>query len=98
MRENSTLEETLPGTDIQVIQTPGHEDAHASLIVGTKEGKIVVVGDVFWWADGEEQTVDVEKEDTYASNMEALKESRKKLLKIANLIIPGHGKMFKVTK
>lgn len=94
----TSLDETLPGTDIQVIQTPGHKEAHASLVVPTDEGKVVIAGDVFWWPDEEKQIVDIEKEDPYASNMEALKESRKKVLEIADFIIPGHGKIFKVDK
>ena len=36
--------------------------------------------------------------DPYASDMKKLKESRKKLLELADYIIPGHGKMFKVEK
>ena len=38
------------------------------------------------------------KEDDYANDMEKLKESRKKALEIADYIIPGHGKKFKVEK
>lgn len=34
----------------------------------------------------------------HASNMEALKESRQKVLEISDFIIPGHGRMFKVDK
>jgi hypothetical protein len=32
------------------------------------------------------------------SDEKALKESRKKILEIADYIIPGHGKMFKVKR
>jgi len=37
-------------------------------------------------------------EDEFATDIEKLKESRKKVLEIADWIIPGHGKMFKVNK
>jgi len=63
--------------------------------------KVVLAGDVFWWADGEEQVVDVEKEDNAHSaelDMKALIKSRKLLLEKADYIIPGYGKMFKVNR
>ncbi|HUW21053.1 MAG TPA: hypothetical protein VMW41_00110, partial [Candidatus Bathyarchaeia archaeon] len=59
-------------------------------------------GDVFWWVDDEEQKIDKENlmihQDPYMKNKEELRESRKKLLKIADYIIPGHGEMFKIEK
>ncbi len=89
--------ETLPDTDIQIIKTPGHTADHASLLVNTEERKILVGADVFWWAEGEEQKVDIDKNDEFAEDMESLKQSRKKALKIADFIIPGHGKKFKTS-
>ena len=86
----------LPETDIEVVKTPGHSPEHASLVVNTNEGKYVVAADVFWWKAGEEQKVDIEKPDDFASDISALKENRRKVLEIADFIIPGHGKMFKV--
>ena len=56
----------------------------------------MVGADVFWWAENEEQKVDIEKHDDFAEDMKTLKESRRKALEIADFIIPGHGKMFKV--
>jgi len=92
----------IPDTNVEVIQTPGHADEHCSLLVETDEGKVLVNADVFWWMDDEEQKIDREslmnKEDDYANNMEKLKESRKKALEIADYIIPGHGKKFKVER
>lgn len=87
--------ETIPDTDIQIIPTPGHEDEHASLLVQTKEGKVAVAGDVFWWANNEKQEIDLDKPDEFASDMQALRKSREHLLSIADWIIPGHGKKFK---
>ncbi|MBS3053832.1 MAG: MBL fold metallo-hydrolase [Candidatus Aenigmarchaeota archaeon] len=86
----------IPGTSISVMKTPGHADEHCSLVVKTEKGKVVVAGDNFWWTRGEKQTLDVNREDIFANNMEKLKESRKKILNIADYIIPGHGKMLKV--
>jgi len=89
------------GKDIEIIDTPGHVPEHLSLIVDTSEGKVAIAGDVVWWLDSEEQIFDVNQKDhNQAIDMgtKTLVESRKKLLKIADYIIPGHGKMFKVDK
>ncbi len=93
----------VPGTDIKIIKTPGHDMFHCSVLVKTKElGQVAIVSDVFWWSDEEEQKTDKESlmnhEDPYMKNKEELMESRKKVLEIADYIIPGHGKMFKVEK
>lgn len=91
----------IPGTDLKIIQTPGHSFEHCSLIVDTKEGTYVVAGDVFWWMDNEDQIIDIEKEDQAhpdEADMKKLIESRKKILEMADYIIPGHGDIFKVKK
>jgi glyoxylase-like metal-dependent hydrolase (beta-lactamase superfamily II) len=93
----------VPGTDIEIIKTPGHDMFHCSVLVQTEEfGKVAVVADVFWWRDSQQQKTDKESlmvhEDPYVKNKEQLTESRKKILEIADWIIPGHGKMFKVQK
>jgi len=90
----------LPGTSLKVIPTPGHAREHHVLLVETKKGKIVVAGDVFWWTTEEKQEVDdvntlINKEDSFTEDLETLRESRKKVLEIADWIIPGHGKMFR---
>lgn len=91
---------TVPGTDLQIISTPGHDPFHCSLVVSTEKGTVVVAGDVFWWKDGEEQKTDhrslLEHKDPYVKDEKALLESREKILEVANWVIPGHGKMFKV--
>ncbi len=89
------------GKDIEIIETPGHVPEHLSLLVDTSEGKIAIAGDVVWWVEGEEQIFDINQKDhTQAKGMstERLIESRKKLLEVADYIIPGHGRMFKVEK
>lgn len=84
----------LPDTDITVIATPGHEYAHAILVVPTKDGTVVVAGDTFWWTATEEQVVNMEKPDDFAQNLEELVASRKIVLDLADVVIPGHGKLF----
>lgn len=90
----------IPGTDIRVIFTPGHVNKHLSFLINTPEGVYAVAGDVFWWEDSEEQKVDalslIEHADPIANYFAMLKESRKKLLSMADFIIPGHGKIFPV--
>ena len=90
----------IPATGIQVISTPGHAFEHCSLLVQTKKGKIAIAGDVFWWADKDKPKLDyqslVNRRDPYAKDWQQLKASRKRLLALADYIIPGHGKMFRV--
>ncbi len=88
----------IPGTKIKIIATPGHAQEHAALLIPTRLGRVVFASDVFWWKSWEKQRLDLEKEDEYATNMRALKRSRRELLNAADYIIPGHGKMFKVPR
>jgi glyoxylase-like metal-dependent hydrolase (beta-lactamase superfamily II) len=89
----------IPNTNVKVIETPGHSVEHASLLVETAMGKIVVAGDVFWWTDDEKQEVDINRPDqAHSCDMKQLIKSRKKVLELADWVIPGHGKMFKVKK
>jgi len=90
----------VPGTDVEIIKTPGHDMFHCSVLVKTNEfGKVIIAGDVFWWEDDEEQKTDRESlirhKDPYMKNKEELMKSRKKVLEMADYIIPGHGGMFK---
>jgi glyoxylase-like metal-dependent hydrolase (beta-lactamase superfamily II) len=77
--------------DIRIIKTPGHNYDGISLLVKTKKGIVAIVGDVFWKES-------FPQDDPYTSDKEKLKISRKKILEIADYIIPGHGNMFKVKK
>lgn len=94
----STPDENFFGEGIKIIKTPGHEAAHASLLVDTDKGKICISGDVFWWGEGKDQDISLDYHDEFASDMEAIKESRKKVLAASDYIVPGHGKMFKVER
>lgn len=85
-----------PGT--KVIETPGHSPEHISLLIDTAKGKCAIAGDVFWWTGEEKQTIDVNKKDDAHPaelNVEKLTASRKKLLEMADYIIPGHGEVFR---
>lgn len=91
----------IPGTAIKIITTPGHAYEHASLIVKTKEGVYAIAGDVFWWDDRDKPKMDkktlLNLKDEFVKDKKALRQSRLKLLKTADYIIPGHGDKFQVT-
>lgn len=89
----------VPGTDIEIIKTPGHDMFHCSVLVDTEKfGKVAIVADVFWWSDDEKQETDtqslLEHVDPYVKNKEELMASRKIVLELADYIIPGHGTPF----
>ena len=93
----------IPGTTIKIISTPGHSGFHGSLLIPTYKGNIVFAGDLFWWSDEEKQETKhlnslIKHKDIFAKDVDKLEKSRKKILKIADWVIPGHGKMFKVFK
>lgn len=75
--------------NIKIIETPGHHHTSLTLLVKTNLGNIAICGDVFW----KENYPEI---DEYADNPEKLKDTRKKLLELADYIIPGHAGMFKV--
>ena len=89
------------GKDIEIIETPGHVEEHLSLIVNTPKGKIAIAGDVNWRLDGEKQVFNISQKDhsqAKGMDMDKLIESRKRILEMADYVIPGHGKMFKVKR
>jgi len=86
----------IPDTELAIMHTPGHAQEHCSLTVPTDKGMVVVAGDVFWWTGNEEQNIDINKTDPYALDHKVLVESREKVLKLADFVVPGHGKIFKV--
>jgi len=97
----SEFDSHLFGSEIEIIETPGHVLEHLSLLVDTPQGKVAIAGDTIWWLDDEEQVFDVNQKDqaqVKGMNMADLVASRKKLIAAANYIIPGHGKMFTVDK
>jgi glyoxylase-like metal-dependent hydrolase (beta-lactamase superfamily II) len=91
----------IPGTDIEIIPTPGHDHQHAAVVAKTDEfGVVAIVADLFWWEDGQEQKTDrmslINLKDPYLNDGVILRISREKILKIADYIVPGHGKPFKL--
>jgi len=74
--------------NVRITKTPGHALEDISIIVeNTEFGIMAVIGDVFWKA-GDSKLIQIEDRKKLAA-------SRKKILAIADYLIPGHGKMFK---
>lgn len=74
----------------RLIQTPGHTSEDISILAETDEGVYAVVGDLYFFKqnDNAEFTHDEIK----------LQESKRKVLALADYIIPGHAEVFKVKK
>jgi glyoxylase-like metal-dependent hydrolase (beta-lactamase superfamily II) len=92
MIRTELLDKTMIAQDVELILTPGHSDDMVSLIVDTPEGKVVIAGDALpseEWADMELQP------SPAVVDVEIFNRSRRKILQVADYIVPGHGKMFK---
>ncbi len=93
LERTDLLEKNLIAEDVEIILTPGHAEDMISVLVNTPKGKIVVAGDAFpskGWTDFKRQP------NSLITNVGKFNESRKKILEVADYIIPGHGEMFKV--
>jgi glyoxylase-like metal-dependent hydrolase (beta-lactamase superfamily II) len=80
---------------VEVIPTPGHTKQDISVIVRTPQGVVAIVGDLF------ENENDIENENLWRSFSEFPEQqeiNRKKVLEIADFIVPGHGNIFRVEK
>ena len=72
---------------VTLLRAPGHTAEDIATVVGTPDG-IVVLTHLWWTADGP-------PEDPLAEDAEALHASRARVLAIADLIVPGHGRPFR---
>jgi len=68
------------------LATPGHTPEDISTVASTADG-IYVCTHAWWGADGP-------AEDPFSPDQAALSASRQRILKIATVIIPGHGPSF----
>lgn len=76
--------------NVYITATPGHALEDISAIAETGKRIVAVIGDLFWKA-GDNKLIQIE-------SGKKLAKSRKKILKVADWLIPGHGKMFKNPK
>lgn len=96
LKRTELFDGTKIADDVEILEVPGHSNDLLALVVNTKEGKIVIASDAFTdetWAD-----LDKQPDPIVVADVDQFNKSRKKILEIANYIIPGHGKMFKVKK
>ena len=68
------------------MRTPGHTAEDLSTVARTAEGTVVLTH--LWWTDAGPA------EDPYAPDPTVLHASRKRVLEMADLIVPGHGAPF----
>ena len=71
---------------VSLIRTPGHTEEDLSTVVRTEDGTVVLTH--LWWTDAGPA------EDPYAPDPAVLHESRRRVLELADLIVPGHGAAF----
>jgi len=74
--------------DVSVIETPGHAQECAALVVRTDDGTVVLTH-AWWFADMTPVL------DPLAWDQEALDRSRERILGIADIVVPGHGPAFR---
>jgi glyoxylase-like metal-dependent hydrolase (beta-lactamase superfamily II) len=74
---------------VSLIRTPGHTEEDLSTVAGTLDGLVVFTH--LWWTDAGPA------EDPYAPDPEVLHASRRRVLDMADVIVPGHGSPFRPT-
>jgi len=72
---------------VRLLRTPGHTGEDISTVASAADG-VYVCTHAWWSADGPEV-------DPLGADQAALADSRKMLLKFADVIIPGHGAPFR---
>lgn len=78
--------------DVKIIPTSGHSEESISVLVKTNKGIVAITGDLFWM----EKDAKIKLLEEDCSNKKLFYKNRQKILKMADWIVPGHGKMFKV--
>jgi glyoxylase-like metal-dependent hydrolase (beta-lactamase superfamily II) len=69
--------------------TPGHSEEDASLIVEADDGVYALTH--LWWRT--DRTPEI---DPYAPDQAVLESQRRRVLEVADIVIPGHGAAFRV--
>ncbi len=73
---------------VKIVRTPGHTMQDCSVLVKIARGKVAIVGDLFWKG--------LKDKLAFVENKKLHRASQKKILKMADFIIPGHGDIFKI--
>jgi glyoxylase-like metal-dependent hydrolase (beta-lactamase superfamily II) len=74
---------------VRLLETPGHTLQCITAVAGTREGAVALTH--LWW------TSEGPPDDPYATDPRALHDGRERVLQVADLIVPGHGAMFRPT-
>ncbi|MEP7368447.1 MAG: MBL fold metallo-hydrolase [Dermatophilaceae bacterium] len=69
-----------------LLATPGHTPQDLSVLVGTAD-HVVVLTHLWWTSHGP-------LDDPYAPDADVLRTQRKRVLALADLVVPGHGPAF----
>lgn len=80
------------GVDVEVLATPGHSYECASLAVRTTDLGTVVLTHAWWFSDM------TPVDDPLGVDQEQLEASRRRILAMADWVVPGHGEPFTVTR
>lgn len=78
-----------PSPHVRLLSTPGHTTEDVTWLVETDAG-VVACTHAWWHAD---RTPEV---DPLAEDQAALEESRRRILAVAAIVVPGHGEPFGV--
>lgn len=85
--ESRECEGTTLSPSVRLIRTPGHSAEDLSVLVGTADG-VVATTHLWWTADGP-------GDDPYAPDRDVLARSRRRVLALADVLIPGHAAPFR---
>ena len=77
--------------DVRVVPTPGHTYDDCSVVVKTNDGVYVIAGDIF---ENKHDQQDPNLWRSFSCNKDLQEQSRQKILKMADYIVPGHGDVF----
>ncbi|EFA02021.1 metallo-beta-lactamase domain-containing protein 1 [Tribolium castaneum] len=89
-------QEYVVSDKVTVIPTPGHTMQDVSVIVRSCNGVVAITGDLF---EKEEDLRDDRIWKSAGSDNEELQvKNRKKILEMADFVVPGHGPLFKIDK
>jgi glyoxylase-like metal-dependent hydrolase (beta-lactamase superfamily II) len=84
--EDSECDGRVLTESVQLARTPGHTAEDLALLAGTPDGVVVTTHS---WFHAESNAEDEDPED-----LDQLRASRRAILDVANLIVPGHGPAF----
>jgi glyoxylase-like metal-dependent hydrolase (beta-lactamase superfamily II) len=88
--EDSECDGRVLTSSVQLARTPGHTAEDLVLIAGTPDGVVVTTHSWFHADSG--------PEDEGPEDLEQLRASRRAILDVADMIVPGHGPAFRPTE